>query len=60
MWVLVNNLPEKIQVVLNDLHIIKYYKIYDMRNRYIGNAKKEDIENSYLKENGNTWVKKSC
>lgn len=58
MWVLVNNLPKKIQVVLNYLHIIKYYKIYDMRNRYIGNAKKEDIENRFYKVNDNLWIKR--
>ena len=58
MWVLVNNLPEKIQVVLNDLHIIKYYKIYDMINRYIGNAKKEDIEDYFYKVKDNLYVKR--
>lgn len=58
MWVLVNNLPKKIQVVLNDLHIIKYYKIYDMRNRYIGNAKKEDIEDYFYKVKDNLYIKR--
>lgn len=59
MWVLVKDLPSEIHVITQNLRDTKFYKVYDINNRYIGNAKIQDIENSYLKENGNTWVKKS-
>lgn len=58
MWVLVKNLPDEIQVVLQDLRDTKFYKVYDMRNRYIGNAKLNDIEKYFTKKDRNTWVKK--
>lgn len=57
MWVLVKDLPNEIQVIMQKLRDIKFYKVYDMENRYIGNAKIEDIENNYKKEDGNIWVK---
>lgn len=57
MWVLVKTLPNEIQVVLQNLRDTKFYKIYNMKNQFIGNAKIEDIENNYKKEDGNIWVK---
>lgn len=58
MWVLVSNLPVEINVVLQNLRDTKFYKIYDVENRYIGNGKVEIIEKKYLKVNGNRWIKK--
>lgn len=57
MWVLVKTLPNEIQVVLQNLRDTKFYKIYNMKNQFIGNAKIEDIENNYKKEDENIWVK---
>lgn len=57
MWVLVKTLPNEIQVVLQNLRDTKFYKIYNMKNQFIGNAKIEDIENNYKKEDENVWVK---
>lgn len=58
MWVLAKSLPDEIQVLLQNLRDTKFYKIYNMRNQYIGNAKVEDIEKNYMKENGNIWIKR--
>lgn len=57
MWVLVKTLPNEIQVILQNLRDTKFYKIYNMKNQFIGNAKIEDIENNYKKEDENIWVK---
>lgn len=57
MWVLVKDLPSEIQVITQNLRDTKFYKVYDMRNRYIGSAKKTEIERSFKKE-GRIWVRK--
>lgn len=58
MWVLAKSLPDEIQVLLQNLRDTKFFKIYNMRNQYIGNAKVEDIEKNYMKEDGNIWIKR--
>lgn len=57
MWVLVKSLPDEIQVLLQNLRDTKFYKIYNMKNQFIGNAKIEEIEKHYKKKDGNIWVK---
>ena len=57
MWVLAKDLPDEIQVVLQDLRDTKFYKVYGMRNRYIGNAKIYDIESNFLKQD-HKWIKR--
>lgn len=58
MWVLARELPKDIQIVLQKLRDTSFYKIYNMKNQYIGNAKVEDIEKNYMKEDGNIWTKR--
>ena len=58
MWVLVKSLPDEIQVLLQNLRDTKFYKIYNMKNQFIGNAKIEEIEKYYKKKDGNIWGKK--
>lgn len=58
MWVLARDLPKNIQIILQKLRDTSFYKVYNMKNQYIGNAKIEDIEKNYMKEDGNIWIKR--
>lgn len=58
MWVLAEELPKDIQVILKNLKYTKFYKVYNMKNQYIGKAKIEDIQNHYMKEDRNVWIKR--
>lgn len=58
MWLLVKTLPNEIQLIFCQLQDIGFYKVFDIKNRYIGNAKKYDIEKYFTKKDGNVWGKK--
>lgn len=57
MWLLAGSLPNEIQIILQNYGNMKFYRVFDMENREIGNAKIEDIEKNFKKLNDNVWIK---